>query len=71
MSNEKNRIPLSEKLNLTVAEAAAYSGLGQHMIRNLLKEDGCPFCVWISEHKVMVRRREFEEYLYSKDDFRK
>ena len=62
-------IPLGEKLNLTVAEAAVYTGLGQIRIRNLLKEPDCPFLLKISDHRILVRRKELEDYLKSKNDF--
>ena len=62
-------IPLGEKLNLTVAEASVYTGLGQIRIRNLLKEPDCPFLLKISDHRILVRRKELEDYLKSKNDF--
>lgn len=72
MENNKivGRVPLNEKLNLTVAEAATYSGIGQNRIRQWMKEDACPFRLWVNEQKMVVRRKEFEEFLHSTNDFR-
>ena len=64
-------IPLGEKLNLTVAEAAVYTGLGQVRIRKLLKEPDCPFLLKLGSHRILVRRKELEDYLKSKNDFSK
>lgn len=62
------RIPLNEKLNLTVPEAAAYTGIGQIKIRNMMKEPDCPFLLKVSSHRFLVRRKELEEYLKSKNN---
>lgn len=62
------KIPLNEKLNLTVQEAAAYTGIGQMKLRNMMKEPDCPFFLKVSDHRFLVRRKELEEYLQSKTD---
>lgn len=71
MSTAKNveRIPFPERLNLSIDEAAVYSGIGRNTIRNFLKIPNCPFRLQISPYKVVIRRKEFEEFLASKDDF--
>ena len=61
-------IPLNEKLNLTVQEAAAYTGIGQIKLRSMMKEPDCPFLLKVSSHRFLVRRKELEEYLKSKND---
>ena len=61
-------IPLNEKLNLTVQEAAAYTGIGQIKLRSMMKEQDCPFLLIVSSHRFLVRRKELEEYLKSKND---
>lgn len=69
IKKEKRVVPLNEKLNLTVEEAALYTGIGQKVIRKMLSEPGCPFFLKMGEHKFLVRREEFEKYLKSKNDF--
>lgn len=73
MANNKivGRVPLNEKLNLTVAEAAVYSGIGQNTIREWLKKEDCPFLLWVNDKKLMIRRKEFEDFLHSTNDLRK
>lgn len=61
-------IPLGEKLNLTVEEAATYTGIGQIKIRKMMKEPGCPFFLKVSDHRFLVRRKELEEYLKTRND---
>ena len=53
------------KLNLTVEEAAKYSGIGEKNIRNLLKEKACPFLFMVG-NKHLVKRHEFEKFIKSK-----
>ena len=53
------------KLNLTVEEAAKYSGIGEKNIRNLLKEKACPF-LFMVVNKHLVKRHEFEKFIESK-----
>lgn len=64
MANSKivGRVPLNEKLNLTVAEAAVYSGIGQNTIREWLKKEDCPFLLWVNDKKLVIRRKEFEVF---------
>ena len=58
-------IPIKEKLNLTIAEAVAYSHIGESTIRKLLHEKGCPFLLKVG-NKHLIKRREFEKYIESK-----
>ena len=53
------------KLNLTVEEAAKYSGIGEKNIRNLLKEKACPFLFMVG-NKHLVKSHEFEKFIESK-----
>lgn len=55
-------IPISEKLLLTIKEAALYSNIGINKIDAMLREDGCPFVLFVGRRK-LVKRKEFEEYL--------
>ena len=41
--NVSNRIPVWEKMNLTIEEAAEYSGIGDKKIRELVRNPRCPF----------------------------
>jgi excisionase family DNA binding protein len=56
------KIPLWEKANLTIEEAAEYSNIGQNKISALLKMPRCPFVLYIGKKK-LVKRKEFERYI--------
>lgn len=55
-------IPFWEKSNLTVEEAAAYSGIGMNKLRSLTDEDSCPFVLWVGT-KRLIKRRRLDEYI--------
>lgn len=56
-------IPMWEKLNITVEEAAAYSGVGIHRIRELMNENDCDFVLRVGRKKTLIKRVKFEKYL--------
>lgn len=62
-------IPLSDKMNLTVAEASVYTGIGQVTLRKWMKDPECNFVFWVGPRKSLIRRKELEEYIRSKDSF--
>lgn len=55
-------IPVWEKANLTLEEAAAYSGVGINKLRELSDSDGCKFVLWVGS-KRLLKRRPLEQYL--------
>lgn len=59
------RIPVWEKINLTIQEASEYSNIGESTIRGLLHEKGCSFLLMVGK-KHLVKRKEFEKYLSDK-----
>lgn len=59
---EHNQIPIEHKINLTVAEAAEYSNIGQNRIEKLLRSPNCPFVLYVGTRK-LVKRKEFEQFL--------
>ena len=56
------QIPIWEKSNLTLEEAAAYSGIGINKLRQLTDDDNCEFVLWIGT-KRLIKRRKFDEYV--------
>lgn len=56
------KIPLWEKANLTIEEAAEYSNIGQNRISELLKMPRCPFVLYVGKKK-LVKRKDFERFL--------
>ena len=63
--NDSMTVPIKDKLLLTIKEAAVYSNIGINRIEAMLKEDGCPFVIFVGSKK-LVKRKEFEEYLSSR-----
>lgn len=61
-NRERLSIPIWQKANLTVEEAAAYSGIGQNKIRELSDQNSCPFVLWVGS-KRMIKRRQFDNYI--------
>lgn len=67
MNNTNNVVPIWEKMNLTLNEAAKYSGIGVNKLRDLSDAEDCPFVLW-NGTKRLIKRKKLEEYcerLYS------
>jgi len=62
LKREKLSIPIKDKLNLTIEEAAAYSNIGVNKLRSMADEPSCPFVLYIGKRKV-IKRKAFERYL--------
>lgn len=58
----KKEVPIWEKSNLTLDEAAAYSGIGINKLRQLTDREDCEFVLWIGT-KRLIKRRKFDEYI--------
>ena len=61
-NKDEKKIPIWEKLTLTIDEAVAYSGIGKNKLRELTGKPFCPF-VLHNGTKRLVKRKEFEKYL--------
>ena len=59
---KQDEVPIQEKLLLTIKEAALYSNIGINRIDAMLREEGCPFVLFVGSRK-LVKRREFENYI--------
>lgn len=55
-------VPIWEKSNLTVEEAASYSGIGRDKIKEISNGDNCPFVLWIGT-KRLIKRKQFDAYI--------
>lgn len=58
----KYEVPLWEKSNLTIEEAAAYFSIGENKLRELTSDENCKFVLWIGT-KRLIKRHAFEKYL--------
>ena len=48
-------VPIWEKSNLTLEEAAAYSGIGINKLRKISDNEDCPFVLWIGSKRLLGR----------------
>lgn len=55
-------VPIWEKANLTLEEAAAYSNIGINRLRELSDADQCPFVLFVG-NKRLIKRKQFDAYL--------
>lgn len=55
-------VPIWQKSNLTLEEAAAYSGIGVNKLRSMTDSDECKFVLW-NGTKRLIKRRKLDEYL--------
>lgn len=55
-------IPIWEKSNLSLEEAAAYSGIGINKLREITNEDRCKFVLWVG-NKRLIKRRPFDQFI--------
>lgn len=55
-------VPIWEKANLTLEEAALYSGVGIGKLRDISNRDNCPFVLW-NGTKRLLKRKKLDEYL--------
>ena len=58
----KYEVPIYEKSNLTLEEAAAYFTIGVNKLRQLTDDDKCPFVLWVGS-KRLIKRKKMDEYL--------
>ena len=58
----ERKVPIWEKANLTVEEAADYFGIGTNKLRTMTDGENCPFVLWVGS-KRLIKRRKFEKFL--------
>lgn len=64
---EKINVPINEKLNLTIKEASALSGISERVLRDRIAEKDYDF-ILKNGTKTLIKRRKFEKYLESVDE---
>ena len=63
---EKQEVPIWEKANLTIDEAAAYFGIGTNKLREITSNPDCE-CVMRVGAKLLIKRKKCERYLEDVD----
>lgn len=61
-SNKKLEVPIWEKINLTLPEAACLFNIGINELRKRTDEPGCEFVLFKGSHR-LIKRKKFEEYV--------
>ena len=61
MDNQQD-VPIWQKANLTIEEAARYSGIGINRLRELTNQKSCNYVLFI-EKKRLIKRKQFEKFL--------
>ena len=64
MRDMNERVPIHQKIALTIKEAAQYSNIGINKIDQMLRTPNCPFVLFVGTKK-LVKRKEFEEFIRS------
>ncbi len=59
---KRQAVPIQEKVLLTIEEAAEYTGIGLHKLRELSNRKSCTFILW-NGNKRMFKRKKLVEYL--------
>ena len=49
----KYEVPLWEKANLTIEEAAAYFGIGMNKLRELIEDEQCKFVLYVGTKRLI------------------
>ena len=55
-------VPIQEKSNLTLEEAAAYFGIGVNKLREISNDPKCDFVLFVG-NKRLIKRVPFEKWL--------
>lgn len=55
-------VPIWEKTNLTLEEAAKYTGIGTNKLREISDREDCRFVLWVGS-KRLFKRKKLEEFL--------
>ena len=58
----RKEVPIWEKSNLALEEAAVYSGIGINKLRKMTDREDCTFVLWIGT-KRLIKRRKLDEYV--------
>ena len=60
--NKTIDIPIYQKQNLTIEEAAVYSNIGRNKLRQLTDDEKCVFVLGVAE-KRLIKRKQFDEFI--------
>ena len=58
----KEKVPIYQKQNLTLEEAAEYTNIGINRLTMLIKEPTCNFVLYVG-NKRLIKRKLFDEFI--------
>ncbi len=61
-------VPIWEKVNLTLEEAAAYSNIGINKLREITNDEHCGFVLYVG-NKRLIKRRPFDQFIESANTY--
>ena len=50
-------VPIWQKSNLTLEEAAAYTGIGINKLRDMSNDESCQYVLWVGTRRMLKRRK--------------
>ena len=56
------KVPVWEKANLSLEEAAAYFGIGINKLRDMTYDESCSCVLW-NGNKRLIKRKQLERFL--------
>ena len=62
MAVKSTRIPVCEKIALTLEEASSLSNIGINKLREITNDDKCDFVFFVGA-KRLIKRKKFEKYI--------
>ena len=60
--NKPIEIPIYQKQNLTIEEAAVYSNIGRNKLMEITDDEKCLFVLWVGG-KRLIKRKLFDEFI--------
>lgn len=60
------KIPVCEKVMLSMEEASEYSNIGMNKLYEMTNAPMCPFVLFLGTRKRLIKRKAFEKYLESR-----
>ena len=66
VQENKEKVPIYHKQNLTLEEAAEYSNIGINRLSILIKEPSCNFVLHVG-NKRLIKRKLFDDFIEQTD----
>ena len=61
-SEKERMVPVWERATITLEEAAAYTGIGVHKLRQMTDSPECDYVIWVGTRR-MIKRKKLDAFL--------